>query len=224
MLRVWQKRLLHNRPSVQFDFDTVGTHTQVIDAGIYDVWLVGGGGGGALLRQSQTGTKHYARGGVGGVLHVRINVPTQTTITVVVASGATGQMGTFASAGVTVQGTNGNPTTITGFANVTLTANGGTGARIQSTSTTASNRYVGTQGQNVASGSNIISILENNVNTIVSTQGTSSAQSRSATGQPNINWEENTQKGCGGDFGWADSTSFINKAGGIGFVRIKTTD
>lgn len=224
MLRAWQKRLLDNRPAVTFEFATAGTHTQVIDAGIYDVWLVGAGGGGAMLRQSQTGTKAWARGGVGGVVHARINVPVQTTITVVVGSGGASHMGNFTSAGVTASGDNGGNTSITGFLNVALTAGAGTGARVQSTSTTATNRYVGTQGTNTASGSNVIAVLENNYNTIASTQGTSSAQSRSASGQANTNWAENTQKGCGGDVGWAGSTSFIMKAGGIGFVRIKTSD
>lgn len=223
MLRVWQKRLLNNKPSATFEFATAGAHSQVIDAGIYDVWLVGGGGGGACLRQSQTNSKAWARGGVGGVLHVRINVPVQTTITVNVASGASSRQANFTSAGVTVSGNNGNATSITGFANVTLIAGGGTGATVQSTSTTATRRDVGTQGTNTASGSNVIAVIENNVNTIASTQGTSSASSRTASGQPNTNWAENTQKGCGGDVGWAGN-SFILKVGGIGFVRIKTSD
>lgn len=223
MLRAWQKRLLDNRPSVTFEFATAGAHSQVIDAGIYDVWLVGGGGGGACLRQSQTNSKAWARGGVGGVVHVRINVPVQTTITVNVASGASSRQANFTSAGVTASGDNGNATSITGFANVTLIAGGGTGARVQSSSTTATRRDVGVQGTNTASGSNVIAILENNVNTIASTQGTSSAQSRTASGQANTNWAEDTQKGCGGDVGWAGN-SFILKAGGIGFVRIKTSD
>ena len=156
-------------------------------------------------------------------MHVRVNVPTQTTITITVASGATSKYGTFSSAGTTAQGDTGHATTITGLANATLSAGGATGARVQSTSTTASNRYVGVQGTNVANGSNIVAILENNVNTITSTQGTSSSQSRSATGQPNTNWEENTQKGIGGDCGWAGN-NFVLKAGGIGFVRIQTSD
>lgn len=224
MLRAWQKRLLHNRPSATFDFSTVGSHEQVIDAGIYDVWLVGSGGGGALLRSSQSGSKAWARGGVGGVLHVRINVPEQTTITVNVASGATSRMGTFSSAGTTASGDNGNATSITGFENVTLIAGGGTGASVQSSSTTATRRTVGVQGTNTASGANVISVLENNVNIITSTQGTSTATSRQATGQANTNWEEDTQKGCGGDVGWVSSTNYILKAGGVGFVRIKTAD
>lgn len=223
MLRAWQKRLLDNRPAVTYEFATTGAHEQVIDAGIYDVWLVGGGGGGACLRQSQTNSKAWARGGVGGVLHVRINVPVQTTITVNVASGASSRQANFTSAGVTASGDNGNATSITGFEGVVLIAGGGTGARVQSTSTTATNRYVGTQGTNTASGQNIVSVIENNVNTIASTQGTSSAQSRSASGQPNTNWAENTAKGSGGDVGWAGS-SFILRVGGIGFVRIKTSD
>lgn len=206
-----------------FEFATSGAHTQVIDAGIYDVWLVGGGGGSAMLRASQTGTKSYARGGVGGVLHVRINVPVQTTITVNVGNGGTTRMGTFTSSGVTSAGDNGTATTITGFANVSLSAGAGTGARVQSVSATATNRDVGVQGANSASGSNLIAILENNVNRITSMDGTSSAQTRTATGQPNTNWED-TQKGCGGDVGWTSATNYILKAGGVGFVRIKTAD
>lgn len=224
MLRLWQKRLLDNRPSVTFEFTTAGAHSQVIDAGIYDVWLVGAGGGGAMLRNSRVGDKAWARGGVGGVIHVRINVPVQTTITVNIGSGGASRMGTFSSAGVTASGDNGGNTSITGFANVTLIAGAGTGASVQSTSTTATNRYVGNQGQNTASGSNVIAVLENNLNTITSTQGKSSANARTATGQANTNWSEDTQKGCGGDVGWTGATSFILKAGGIGFVRIKTSD
>ena len=223
MLRAWQKRLLDNRPAVTYEFATAGTHEQVIDAGIYDVWLVGGGGGGACLLSSQSGTKHWARGGVSGVLHVRINVPEQTTITVNVASGASSRQANFTSAGVTASGDNGNATTITGFEGVVLIAGGGTGARVQSSSTTATRRNVGVQGTNTASGSNIIAILENNAQAIVSTQGTSSANSRTASGQPNINWTEDTAKGSGGDVGW-EGNNFILKVGGIGFVRIKTSD
>lgn len=224
MLRVWQKRLLDNRPSVTYEFATVGSHTQVLDAGRYDIWLVGAGGGGSLLRQTQTGTKHWARGGVGGVLHVRVNVPVQTTITVTVGSGGASHQGDFTSAGATVSGDNGGNTTITGLLNATLIAGAGTGSNIRSTSTTACNRTVGVQGINTASGSNIVAILENNVNTIVSTQGSSSVVQRRSDGQLNTNWAENTQKGLGGDIGWLTPTDFVNRAGGIGFVRIKTSD
>ena len=223
MLRVWQKRLLDNRPAVTFEFATAGTHTQVIDAGIYDVWLVGAGGGGACLRSNQSGKKHWARGGVGGVLHVRINVPVQTTITVNIGGGGSSRSGTFTSAGVTASGDNGGNTSISGFLNVALTAGAGTGARVQSSSTTATGRNVGKQGTNTASGSNVIAIIENNYNTIASTQGTSSAQSRTASGQANTNWPEDTAKGSGGDVGWSGN-SFMSRIGGSGFVRIKTSD
>lgn len=221
MLRLWQKDLLNNRPSATFDFSDVGSHEQVIDAGIYDVWLVGAGGGGACLRSSQSGTKHWARGGVGGVLHVRINVPVQTTVTVNIGGGGTSRSGTFSGAGTTASGDNGGNTSVVGFANVSLTAGAGTGASVQSSSTTATRRNVGVQGTNTASGSNIIAILENNAGTIVSTQGTSSASSRTASGQPNTNWAENTAKGSGGDVGWSGN-NFMLRIGGGGFVRIKT--
>ena len=140
-----------------------------------------------------------------------------------VASGATSKYGTFSSAGTVAQGDTGHATTITGLANVTLSAGGATGAKVQSSSTTATRRDVGIQGTNVANGSNVVAILENNVNTILSTQGTSSSSSRTASGQPNTNWEENTQKGIGGDCGWSGN-NFLLKAGGIGFVRIQTSD
>lgn len=219
MLRAWQKRLLDNRPAVTYEFATAGTHEQVIDAGIYDVWLVGAGGGGACLRSGKSGAKHWARGGVGGVLHVRINVPVQTTITVNIGSGGSSRSGVFSSAGTTASGDNGNITSIVGFENVSLTAGAGTGASVQSSSTTATRRNVGVQGTNTASGSNIIAILENNAQTIISTQGTSSASSRTASGQPNTNWTEDTAKGSGGDVGWSDN-SFMLLIGGSGFVRI----
>lgn len=208
-----------------FEFATSGAHTQVIDAGIYDVWLVGAGGGGSLLRASRTGSRMYACGGVGGVLHVRINVPAQTTITVNVGSGGATRMLNFTSSGVTATGDNGTATTITGFANLSLSAGAGTGARVQSVSDTMADRYVGVQGTNNASGSNLIAILENNVNKITSISGTASStsQRRTASGQANINWED-TQKGCGGDVGWTSATNHILKAGGVGFVRIKTAD
>lgn len=220
MIQVWQKRLLNNRPSATFDFSDVGSHKQVIDADIYDVWLVGAGGGGVCLRSSQSGTKHWARGGVGGVLHVRINVPVQTTITVNIGGGGTSRSGTFSSAGTTASGDNGNITSVVGFENVSLTAGAGTGASVQSSSTTATRRNAGVQGTNIASGSNIIAILENNAQAIVSTQGTSSANSRTASGQPNTNWTEDTVKGSGGDVGWSGN-NFMLRTGGSGFVRIK---
>ena len=221
MLRLWQKDLLNNRPSATFEFSEVGSHEQVIDAGIHDVWLVGAGSGGVCLLSSQSGTKHWARGGVGGVLHVRINVPVQTTITVNIGRGGSSRSGTFTSAGTTVSGDIGGNTSIVGFENVSLTAGAGTGASVQSSSTTATRRNGGVQGTNTASGSNIIAILENNAQAIVSTQGTSSANSRTASGQPNTNWTEDTSKGSGGDVGWSGN-NFMLRPGGNGFVRITT--
>ena len=221
MLRLWQKDLLNNRPSATFEFSEVGSHEQVIDAGTYDVWLVGAGGGGACLRSGQSGTKHWARGGVGGVLHVRVNVPVQTTITVNIGGGGSSRSGIFASAGTTASGDIGGNTSIVGFENVSLTAGAGTGASVQSSSTTSTRRNVGVQGTNTASGSNIIAILENNAQEIVSTQGTSSANSRTASGQPNTNWTEDTAKGSGGDVGWSGN-NFMLRTGGDGFVRITT--
>ena len=221
MLRLWQKDLLNNRPSATFEFSEVGSHEQVIDAGTYDVWLVGAGGGGAGLRSGQSGTKHWARGGVGGVLHVRVNVPVQTTITVNIGGGGSSRSGIFASAGTTASGDIGGNTSIVGFENVSLTAGAGTGASVQSSSTTSTRRKVGVQGTNTASGSNIIAILENNAQEIVSTQGSSSANSRTASGQPNTNWTEDTAKGSGGDVGWSGN-NFMLRTGGDGFVRITT--
>ena len=221
MLRLWQKDLLNNRPSATFEFSEVGSHEQVIDAGTYDVWLVGAGGGGAGLRSGQSGTKHWARGGVGGVLHVRVNVPVQTTITVNIGGGGSSRSGIFASAGTTASGDIGGNTSIVGFENVSLTAGAGTGASVQSSSTTSTRRNVGVQGTNTASGSNIIAILENNAQEIVSTQGSSSANSRTASGQPNTNWTEDTAKGSGGDVGWSGN-NFMLRTGGDGFVRITT--
>ena len=217
MLRAWQKRLLNNRLSVEFEFATAGSHTQVIDAGIYDIWLVGGGGGGAMVGKTLSNTKRWARGGVGGVLYVRVKVPIQTTITVNVGAGGNSRIG---SNDDVITGNNGNNTTITGFSNVILKAGAGTGATVSG----QDSRTAGVQGTNTATGSNVLSVIENNINTITSTTGVSSSTKRTTTGQLNINWAEDTQKGLGGDIGWTTPANIVFKHGGTGFVRIKSVD
>lgn len=222
MIQAWQKRLLNNRPSVQYDFTTSGTHTQVLDAGIYDISLVGGGGGGALVSVASTGVKQYARGGVGGVIQVRVAVPVQTTVTINVGTGGTSARAGFTGSATNATGVNGGTTNITGLDNAILSAGGGSAASVTATSQTAANRTPGVQGENTISGTNVMTIYADNEIAITSTQAASTDSRRTVIGQSNLNWPENTQKGMGGDIGWNSNTSFIMRPGGVGFVRIKT--
>lgn len=222
MLRVWQKKLLIKQTPIDVSFDTAGTHTASLEPGEYDIWLVGGGGGGALWTLNNTsGVKHYAMGGVGGVLHVRVLVLNKTNITVNVGSAGTSRYGVSATTGYTVSGLDGSATSITGLSNANLVAGAGSKASVTVTSTTTTNRYPGSQGTNTATGSNVLAVLENNVNTIVSGENVSSATSSGSTCVPNINWPANTDKGRGGGLRW-ESNRTTMMSGGPGFVRIKS--
>lgn len=222
MIQAWQKRLLNNKPAVQYDFSEAGTHTQVLDAGIYDMWLVGAGGGGLLFNVSLPSDKMYADGGVGGVLHVRVAVQVQTAVTVNVGTGGESKINGPASG--TYSAVAGGATTITGLANVTLSAGGGEPGTITFTSVTDNIRTPGAQGTNTASGKNVQKIFSNNAIKIVSQEGATSARSRDYAGQPNTNWAEDTTKGAGGQVGWTAPTRIVSNPGGVGFVRIKTAE
>lgn len=217
MIRAWQKRLLRSRKGYIKDFDNAGTFQHVFEPGIYEITLIGGGGGGTSVKFSSTNATSVCDGGVGGVLKARIKVLTDTTATIQVGKGgdskskySTGYVANYTPAD------NGQVSKITGLSNVSLVAGAGTGAIGQ-------NDTVGTQGQNTYSGSNIISILENNTQTIISRKHTTNANTRIGNPVYNVNFAEDENKGCGGTVNWEGSKATpIN--GGVGFVRIETIE
>lgn len=213
MLRAWQKRLLDNKKIVQYDITGSGNHEINLSAGIYDIWLVGAGGGSALSVANNV--KHYANGGVGGVICARVNVPTDTTVTVTIGAGGASRM----SFGGSAVADAGGQTTITGLQGVTMHAGAGTGA-----SANLSNLSAGIQGTNSATGQNVLSIRENNVNTIISETGISSASSKADQPQANTNWTENVNAGAGGNYSWTatNPVHYRGRYGSNGIARIKS--
>lgn len=210
MLRVWQKRLLNNKRSAQYDFSIAGTHEIELPAGIYEMWLVGAGGGGAGTIRLAGGVE-IVRGGVGGIIHAKINVPTTTRINVNIGIGGESIGGSGDHTG-----TNGQNTSITGLMNVIIYAGGGTAGSVTHQGAISVNSVAGIQGTNSATGNNILAILENNPVSVISEIGVSGVQA-------NTGWTENTNIGCGGGFS-AKTTNFPSIQGGTGFVRIKTSD
>lgn len=221
MLRAWQKRLLDFKPNELFDFSSSGTTQQLLPAGQYDVWLVGGGGGGALLNNPNTAGKHWADGGVGGVIHVQISIPVEALLTITVGAYGLSGMKQFSGAGVTMSGNNGTPTTIT-WGDNSIIAGAGTGGVVTSTGGTLTTNTAGTQGKNSATGSGILRVVANNEISITSPTGNSTMNQRTPVTVANKNWPEDTERGRGGDVGWVTNTSFQSRSGGSGFVRIKS--
>lgn len=213
MLRVWQKPLLNNKKIVQFDFATPGAHTQVLDAGTYDIWLVGGGGGGSLWRYPTGHTVLYtwADGGPGGVIHVRVNVPVQTTVTVNVAGTSVSR---WTDGGVT-SGDDGQSSSVVGLLNANVTAGGGTKGSVAGYGSMTRAQM----GTNTASGANI-KVIENNLENIIPEAGYGT--NRSTPIKSNTNWPENRNIGRGGYCFPSNNPS--PREGNAGFVRIRTSD
>lgn len=207
-------------PVLLYESSTAGSQTMVLTAGKYEITLIGGGGGASGRRSSLTNTHHYAQGGVGGTLQFIANLPTSATVTVTVGGGGNTSNGTFASSGITLSGTAGSASTITGFPNLTATAGGGTAGTSTSTSSSACSLTPGKMGTNTLSGSAPSEILINNPTTITSLSATSTGNSRAVAGRPNTNWPEDNTRGKGGDSGWS-SANFITMHGAAGFVRIR---
>lgn len=211
-------------PVVVFESQEAGTQTIVLAPGRYEITLVGGGGGAAGRRSGVGGNHFYAMGGVGATLQFIARTTTNATVQVTVAAGGATKAGTFsdASAG-TLSGVAGEASTITGFPNLTAQAGGGTPGTLTATSSTNCTMAAGVIGTNILSGSAVTEILINNPNPCPSRTGTGQATStqRRTSGIPNDNWPEDTNRGKGGDSGWANKTSFLSQAGASGFVRIK---
>lgn len=208
MLRVWQKRLLDNNQPEIYEFAEAGAHTLDLGVGIWEISLVGGGGGGAGAMQRYLNRFTWGDGGVGGTLRVRIKVPTKKTITINVADSSTSRY--FESSYGNAE--QGKDTTITGLDDVVLVAGGGTAGSILQSEIQPVPGIIGT---NTATGSNLISIIENNPITIVSKSGTTQ---RTTSQTVNSNWPENTSCGAGGAVYPRTSPRLID--GGIGFVRL----
>ena len=143
MLRVWQKRLLDNKPIVEHEFKN-GTHTFELPSGQYEIVLIGSGG----LSDSQQEVvvarpviqwrAFLAQGGVGGTVIARLNISGNPTITVHVGDSVD------------------KNTYITGIEGFVLQAGGGTNANVTSTSSGTAGRI----GTNTVSGS-FLSLVDN---------------------------------------------------------------
>lgn len=208
MLRIWQKRLLDNNKPEIYEFAEAGAHTLDLGVGIWEISLVGGGGGGAGAMSTIFDLVGWADGGVGGTLRVRIKVPTKKTITINVADSSISRY--FGAAHGSAE--QGKDTTITGLDDVVLVAGGGTSGSILQSEFQPVPGIIGT---NTATGSNLISIIENNPRTIVSKSGRTQ---RTTSQTVNSNWPEDTSCGAGGAVYPRVSPRLID--GGVGFVRL----
>lgn len=188
-------------------FSSAGAHSLTLNSGQYEIWLVGAGGGGSGTTGISSSVS-INRGGVGGVLHVKVNVPDVVTITINVGSGGASSGGSGDHAGV-----NGQNTSITGLNNVSIYAGGGTRGTTTHTGSISIKSVPGVQGTNSATGGNLLQIIENNPVQVISVYGEAGVQ-------PNDGWPENTNVGCGGGFS-AKTTSFPTISGGTGFARVK---
>lgn len=206
-------------PVLIYESTNIGIHSIQLSAGKYEITLIGGGGGGAGARSTAVNNHHYAQGGVGGTLQFIANLATSANIQIVVGTGGTTNSFTFAGAGSSATGTTGGATTITGFANLTASAGGGTAANISSTSSSGCNRNVGVIGTNSVSGLALLEIVIDNPSPCTSSQSTSTGTTRTAVGRVNSNWPDDTVRGKSGDHGW-NNTTLINMVGASGYVRI----
>ena len=209
-------------PILIFESKESGSYTLNLTAGKFEFTLIGAGGGASGRRSSVSGTHYYAQGGVGGTLQFVAILTEPASVSITVGSGGATNTGTFSSAsGGTVTGVKGGDTTIAGIPNLTAKAGGGTAGSTTATSTTGCNRNVGVIGTNTLTGTAVQNILINNNNQCVSSQGSSSANSRAATnGRTNDNWPEDNTRGKAGDCG-RNGTSFIKATGFAGYIRVR---
>lgn len=148
MLRVWQKRLLDNKPSVYLEFKS-GTHEVELTSGQYEIILIGAGGFSAYLSRvvvsRPTILYEYfgAQGGVGGTARARLNITGSPTVTIHVGERG-GDKDTY----------------ITGVEGFTLRAGGGTDSNV----TSYNSGTAGQMGQNTMEGAFLS--LESNAITI----------------------------------------------------------
>ncbi|MBO4480905.1 MAG: hypothetical protein J5742_04805 [Alphaproteobacteria bacterium] len=210
-------------PVLIFEQSTIGTYTQALSAGTYEITLIGGGGGASGRKCTTNSTYHYAQGGVGGTIQITAKLTSAATVTIVVGKGGATATGSFSSAsGGTVTGSAGVASTVTGFTNLTLSAGGGTAGSTRATSTTGCTRTVGVIGTNTASGTALLSTLINNPNACTSSQASSTASARTGTGRENDNWPDDPTRGKSGDFGWRTNTNAMTAvAGQPGYARIR---
>lgn len=179
MLRVWQKRLLDNKPVILREF-TTGTHTLQLPSSQYEIVLIGSGGLSDYEREIVVARPviqyraFLAQGGVGGTIIARLNISGNPTITVHVGDSSD------------------KDTYITGINGFVLRAGGGTNANVTSTSSGTA----GVMGTNQASGS-FLSIV-NNPETLVSNTYYYDKIATVPTqllNKPNTNYQPNTSKG-----------------------------
>ena len=215
------RQFYSSEPVLIFEQTAAGTYSQALTAGTYEITLIGAGGGASGRRCTTDGKFHYAQGGVGGTLQVIAKLTSAATVSIVVGSGGTTNTGTFSSAsGGTVTGGTGVASKVTGFTDLTIQANGGTGGSTRATSTTGCNRTPGTMGTVSVSGTALQSTLISNPTTVTSSGTSSSATARNAVGRVNDNWPDDTSRGKGGDVGW-NGTAFRVLNGLSGYARIR---
>lgn len=197
MLRVWQKRLLDNKPSVYYEF-TEGTHEIELVSGQYEILLIGSGGvsayqAHAVLARPVIQYEYFgAQGGIGGTARATLNVSNSPTITIHVGQ-RSGDKDTY----------------ITGIEGFTLRAGGGTNASV----TSYSSGTAGKMGQNTMQGAFLS--LESNPITVES----KTTYASKATALPlrfmtllNPNYEPDTNYGSAG----------LSSAGTGGLVIIRS--
>lgn len=219
MMRVWQKRLLFNRPAERIVITESGEIT--LDAQLYIITAVGGGSSGAGAFSALNANAYVCgvQGGVGGTLKVGVRVPVQTTLKITIGAG--GQSVGFTNNQNPFYGNAGGDTIIEGLISGTLIAGGATAGGVQRTGT-AFTRWPGTQGVNTIG--DVVKIFEDNKNQI--TGGSYSGQFLAGPHLPvavaNTNYPENPMIGQGGDNGWESYTRFPTFPGGSGIVVIES--
>lgn len=179
MLRVWQKRLLDNKPIVEHEF-TAGTHTIQLPSGQYEIVLIGSGGLSdykshvVSARPVLLWEAFLAQGGIGGTAIVKLNVSGNPTITIHV--GDSSEKDTY----------------ITGIEGFVLRAGGGTNANV----TSYSSGTAGVMGTNTLTGS-FLDIVSNPETIISSTYYNSRYKqvNYSLLNRANTNYQPNTAKG-----------------------------
>ena len=160
LLHSFGRTLTHvnNSGCIIFNSTDSGTYSAVLGAGVYHIILIGAGGGGAHCRY---GAGHdlfdyYGQGGVAATIEVYIRVLSKTTITITLgAHGITGN--SIGQGQVSVYGTDGAASSITGIANTTLYCGPGTAGKVIS----GNQPSAGVMGDAVISGPTILRILMN---------------------------------------------------------------
>lgn len=201
-----------NSGYVVFDSSTAGSHNINIGAGVYRVVLVGAGGGGAHCRYGAGHSlfNYYAQGGVAATIDVYLKVTKDSAITINL--GAHGNTGNNMSGQVSVYGTDGATSSITGIPGVTLIAGPGTAGTVIN----GNQSNPGTMGTATISGANILRIdMNSNDHPIVSGSG--------GGRRSNVNYPTAATIGSGGGVTMAGNNVYIYH-GGVSYCFIQKVE